>query len=42
VLYYNPAIVHPAPAWATPQNQVAVIYDETFFEDGRFPPARMA
>jgi spore germination cell wall hydrolase CwlJ-like protein len=42
VLYYDAAIVHPAPAWATPQNQVAVIYDETFFQDSRFPAARVA
>ena len=33
VLYYNPKIVHPAPAWAIPAKQDAGIFDETFYHD---------
>lgn len=33
VLYLNPKIVHPLPAWATIDKQDAVIYDHTFYHD---------
>lgn len=31
VLYYNPAIVHPAPAWADPAKMVTQIGHHVFF-----------
>lgn len=31
VLYLNPSIVNPLPAWAVPEKQVAVIYSHTFY-----------
>lgn len=33
VLYLNPAIVHPLPAWATPENEDAVIFSHVFYHD---------
>lgn len=31
VLYYNPAVVHPAPAWADPAKLIATIKDHAFY-----------
>jgi hypothetical protein len=31
VLYLNPKVVHPLPAWASSANEDAVIFDHTFF-----------
>jgi len=37
VLYLNPKITNPMPAWANPKYQDCVLWDHTFFHDGAFP-----
>lgn len=37
VLYLNPAVVHPLPAWADPAKQVTVIGHHHFFRVGPVP-----